>query len=588
MNSNEMKSTTANVDNSRRSFLRKAAAAAAALSVSRVLAATPLQERAPRRTSRPSHPPEMIEIPNYMVYAQLPDDSFIGLLGGLEKGQAVGRYSRDGGKTFGPKTALFPLDESVGNWSMHNVFLDHDGELQLLYTNDANTIKQHKPFYEMHFDIWHVRSHNSRQSWAPPTQVWTGYAGSLLSFTQLRNGRVIIPYTFRTPRTWGNRGKGFDAYAFMGRFSSSGAYSDDNGASWYLSPDELKEPTPVIGDDGGIEPIVLELKDGRVWMLIRTQWGRFYESISNDGGASWTAPRPTAITSGDSPCSLTRLADGRIVMMWNNNLRYCYANGGRAVLHGAISEDDGRSWRGYREIAANPLASEPPPPNGDHGVTYTVPALTHDGHLITSLTIGPGGGYYLLRLDPEWLYETRQEHDFSSGMAGWTTLGSHGVALEADPENAGRRVLAVRKPDSDWPAGAVWNFPAGRRGELHMRLQVRPQFAGAVIGLTDHFSVPFDAEDVFHNIYNFEIGSGGTLADGVRLQPGQWHDLTFAWDGDAHQCRVSERGMLVAALKMRRESVGPSYLRVRSTALRQDPAGLLIDSVSCDVSASWP
>jgi hypothetical protein len=120
------------------------------------------------------------------------------------------------------------------------------------------------------------------------------------------------------------------------------------------------------------------------------------------------------------------LPDNRVVMMWNNNLRYCYANGGRAVLHAAISEDDGRSWRGYREVAANPLAKELPPPNGDHGVTYTVPALAADRQIVTSLSLGPGGGTYLLRLDPEWLYQTVRDEDFSGGLSAWQTFGTRG------------------------------------------------------------------------------------------------------------------------------------------------------------------
>lgn len=574
------------VDLGRRSFLKTATAAAVTLPIARSFALESVQKRTSLRPPRPASPPEMIEIPDYMVYAQLPNEKVMGLLGGLENGHTVARLSSDGGRTFGPKTPLFALDESIGNWSMHNAFLDRDGELQLLYTNDANTIKEHKPFYEMHFDIWHVRSRDGRKAWNPPTKVWSGYAGSLLSFTQMRDGRVLIPYTYRTPRTWANRGNGFDAYTFMGRFSSSAAYSDDNGSSWRVSTVELKEPTPAIGDDGGIEPIVLEKRDGRIWMMIRTQWGRFYESFSRDGGATWSTPRPTSITSGDSPCSLTRLLDGRIVMLWNNNLRFCYANGGRAVLHGAVSEDDGVTWRGYREVAANPLANEPPPPNGDHGVTYTVPALTRDGHLITSLSIGPGGGTYLLRLDPEWLYETERRHDFKAGMSGWTTIGTRGVALEADPADAARRVLSISKPETEWPAGVVWNFPSGRRGELRMRLRLNPHFAGAVIGLTDHFSVPFDGEDVYHNLYNFEIGPDGQLADTVRLQPDRWHELRFTWDDDSRQCRVSESGKQVTSLPMLRNSVGPCYLRVRSTA-EQDPAGLLMDAVHADVGKSW-
>jgi hypothetical protein len=483
---------------------------------------------------------------------------------------------------------LFPLDTSIGGWSLQNTFLDRDGELQILASNDANTIRDRKPFYEIRFDIWHMRSRDGRSTWNPPVKAWQGYAGSLLDFLQLKDGRVIVPFCYLTPRTWAQRGSGFDQYTYMGRFSSSAAYSDDNGQTWKTSPTELKEPVPQIGDDGGIEPSVLELKNGRLWMLIRTQNGLFYESYSDDRGATWGHPVPTGILSSDSPCSLTRLDDGRVVMIWNNTLRYPYANGGRAVLHAAVSENDGRSWRGYREVAANPLAVEPPPPHGDHGVTYTVPALTHSGKLITSLSTGPGGGTYVLRVDPEWLYATTRRDDFAAGLHGWTSFGTHGVGLEADPDNPGRQILAIRKPDVDWPAGTVWNFPAGRRGVLRLRLRIEPRFVGALVGITDHFSVAFDEQDRFCNVYNLAIGANGAVEGGGFVEPGRWHDLAFEWDCiDQRRCAIHVNGRPLTQVIMRRETAGPCYLRVRSTALSQDPAGLKIASVNADVTKSW-
>jgi hypothetical protein len=504
-----------------------------------------------------------------------------------QEGYAVGRYSQDDGKTFGDFVRLFPLDTSLGSWSMHNAFLDQEGELQLIYINDENTFKEHKPFYETRLNIWHVRSRNQRRNWSPPKLIWKGYAGSLLSFVQLKNGRVLLPFTYLTRRTWAERGTGFDAFTFMGRFSSTSAYSDDQGKTWIVSPTELKEPTPQIGVDGGIEPIVLELKDGRVWMLIRTQWGRFYESFSSDHGATWSQPVPTNLLSSDSPCSLTRLRDGRIVMMWNNTQRYCYANGGRVVLHAAISEDDGKSWRGYREVAANPFAKDPPPPHGDHGVTYTVPVLTHDGHIATSLTLGgPDGGYRLLRFDPEWLYETARQEDFSQGLANWQYFGTHGVTAQAHPEKAGRQVLSLQKPDAGWPAGALWNFPAGYRGELRLRFQLREGFAGAVVGLTDHFSVPFDAEDVFYNLFNVELLAGGAIKDGGCVELQRWHDLLLRWDTTLGKCTVCINGREIVRVRQIRVSTGPSYLRLRSTTAGEDHGGLLVESVAVDTSSS--
>jgi hypothetical protein len=146
-------------------------------------------------------------------------------------------------------------------------------------------------------------------------------------------------------------------------------------------------------------------------------------------------------------------------------------------------------------------------------------------------------------------------------------------------------VLCIRKPDEDWPAGAVWNFPAGKRGQLRIRLQLPRGFAGAVVGITDHFSVAFDEQDVFHNVFNLHLLP---LAQANRFQEGKWHDLTFNWDCDNQRlCTVLLDGQPVEKLTIKRETPGPSYLRLRSTAVGKDPAGFRVESVAVDVGASW-
>ena len=116
------------------------------------------------------------------------------------------------------------------------------------------------------------------------------------------------------------------------------------------------------------------------------------------------------------------------------------------------SEDEGRTWRGYREIARDPRRNEPPPPTGDHGVSYTIPVLTKERKIIVPMPIASDGGYLLLHLDPEWLYETAQKADFSSGLDEWSTFGTRGPELLPHPEKDGARVLSLRKPDAEWPA----------------------------------------------------------------------------------------------------------------------------------------
>ncbi len=333
---------------------------------------------------------------------------------------------------------------------------------------------------------------------------------------------------------------------------------------------------------GGVEPVILELKDGRVWMLIRTQNGRFYESFSKEG-AIWSEPQPTNIFASDSPPALEKLSDGRIVMFWNNCLRFPYAYGGRHIMHAAISEDGARTWRGYREVARDPKINEPPPRLGDHGVGYPTDVTTKDDKLI--LSTGQGGSkHHCVVIDPSWLYETQQKEHFSNGLGEWSIFGTRGVELTSHPNKKGARLLAIRKTDRDWPAAAVWNFPCAPRGHLLLKILLKPGFAGARIGITDHFSVPFDAEDQFHNLFNLEIGPGGRIGVGTKLRTGNWHALKLKWDCARLKCGVSLNGKRIASLPQLRVSVGPSYLRLISTSEQADRAGFLIESVEMDAA----
>src|SRR5262249_44410764 len=151
---------------------------------------------------------------------------------------------------------------------------------------------------------------------------------------------------------------------------------------------------------------------------------------------------------------------------------------------------------------------------------YPFPALTKDGKVLFSSGQGEGGRFHAL-LNPGWLYETVQKDDFSGGLESWSIFGTRGVGLAPHPQKSGAQVLVVRKPEPDWPAAAVWNFPAGASGRVRLRLFLQPGFSSANIGLADHFSVPFDELDQYHNLYNLNLGSAG----GVGLAPNRWHDL---------------------------------------------------------------
>ena len=73
--------------------------------------------------------------------------------------------------------------------------------------------------------------------------------------------------------------------------------SGDGGDTWQRSPAiGPAEPCPN-GTEGGSEPSVAELPDGRLWMVFRTVFGELWQCVSPDGGLTWGPPRSTGLAS---------------------------------------------------------------------------------------------------------------------------------------------------------------------------------------------------------------------------------------------------------------------------------------------------
>jgi hypothetical protein len=489
--------------------------------------------------------------------------------------ELVARPSRDNGTNWGPVTTLTALPPGKPGWSGAEPLVDRSGELHVFFLQS----REKRPA-GLDIDIYHMRSYDGRTRWKMPRRVWEGYTGALNCVSQMSTGRILLPFSYQTARSWARRGDGFEAFTYRGTFDSTVLFSDDGGESWHLSKTPLRVTVPDLGTEGAIEPVVAQRRDGRVWMLIRTQQGRFYESLSADG-ASWSRPQPTRILSSDSPAGLVRLSDGRLVLFWNNCLRFPYAYGGRHVLHGAVSSDDGMTWRGFREVAKNPRRDEPPPPVGDHGATYPIPCPVNDNKVIT--TTGLPEPNYNLFVDPDWLEETSRTEDFGHGLGEWSAFGVKGVGLRPHPQVGGRQVLSVRKAEPDWPAGAVWNFPAGLRGSLQLRVWLNPGFAGARLSLTDHFSVPYDELDEFANLVTLPVAPDGAIGAGSKAPLERWFELGFEWDTVAGRCTVTVDGDRVGTLPVRRETLGVCYLRIVSTSGAAGDGGLLVERVGAHV-----
>ena len=86
--------------------------------------------------------------------------------------------------------------------------------------------------------------------------------------------------------------------------------------------------------------MLVERCDGSLWMLVRTRYG-IGQSVSTDGGFTWSPGWPTDIAGPNSRFHIRRLASGRLLLINHRNFT------GRSHLTASLSEDDGRTWFGH-------------------------------------------------------------------------------------------------------------------------------------------------------------------------------------------------------------------------------------------------
>ncbi len=201
--------------------------------------------------------------------------------------------------------------------------------------------------------------------------------------------------------------------------------STDDGLTWTRS--NTVETPPHTGggfhqgirwNHGAVEPTVVELTDGRLWMLMRTPHDRHYEAFSTDGGLTWSEPQPSRFYGTITMPTIGRLADGRLLFSGATPLP-CpsspTANGvwddvftNRDVTHVAISDDDGATWTGFRELMLDPMRNE-----SDYALRGR--GIDRGMHQAQFIEVEPGkivaaiGQHPLHRaivaFDVDWLYE---------------------------------------------------------------------------------------------------------------------------------------------------------------------------------------
>ena len=96
-------------------------------------------------------------------------------------------------------------------------------------------------------------------------------------------------------------------------------FSDDAGRSWKQSPIFGPPPRCPTKPEGFGEPAVVELADGKIWMVFRTRFGHLWQAWSADGGAHLGRQRLRGLVSPMSAVNAKRIpGTDAVIVLWNN------------------------------------------------------------------------------------------------------------------------------------------------------------------------------------------------------------------------------------------------------------------------------
>jgi hypothetical protein len=523
--------------------------------------------------------------PSLVTYA----DGSIKLFLTFEGKHVASMLSKDNGLTWMTQRVEFPAPEHADFTA--RAMVDSRGETHVCFLVGRG-VGNRKLGVDLFYDVWYSRTLDRGGRWTEPRPIFKGYVGALRGFTELKNGRLVLAFAewiggrLTKPPTGANE--------------TVVCYSDDHGESWTQSKSRLTCPSPE-GENGvgGVEPTVLQLNSGRVWMLIRTEAGSLFESFSDDNAVTWSPAQPSRFASSESPACLLRLKDGGILLIWNNCTPTPDINGmqvysGRDALHAAISRDEGKSWSGFREIYRDPTRHRSPPKSGDRGTAYPSATEAADG----SIVVATGQGEEprcIVRFHPKWLEADSSSTDPSSGIEEWTCFKSIGPverywrARAIGPELVAResetsKALHLRRTDNEAPDGANWNFPLGRKGKLTVRLLIPSDSKGGVIALTDRFFEPSDATIDKEALAILRVSSDERTEATLHCKPESWHQLQLSWDMD-HQTYEAQLNddPAIPVKQIIGSPNGACYLNLRSSAEMIDLKGIHISSVEVKI-----
>jgi len=222
--------------------------------------------------------------------------------------------SHDAGNTWKEILAIDPDGEGPVRAFDPEAWVDPEGKLWIFW---AQTIDHNGTVA----GVWSIRTEDAdseNPDWTVPQRLTDGVM--MCKPLVLSSGEWILPAS-----TW--------------RLTDNSArviVSMDKGKTWQ----ERGAVNVPVEDRNYDEHMIIEKKDGTLWMLVRTSYG-IGESHSEDRGISWSPLAPSMIRHPNARFFVRRLASGNLLLVKHGPVE---VKTGRSHLMAFVSQDDGESW----------------------------------------------------------------------------------------------------------------------------------------------------------------------------------------------------------------------------------------------------
>lgn len=284
-------------------------------------------------------PPKLIKNPSSVEYYTPENRKFTGIsslavspkgrlwatwYSGITPGEDANNYvvvstSGDNGQTWEEVLVIDSDKQGPVRAFDPEVWIDPAGKLWIFWSQSIHK-EMDKHYDGINTGVWVLTvddAEDSNPSWSTPKRIIDGIM--MCKPIVLSTGEWVLPVS-----TWQiNDG-------------SKAVVSVDHGQSWQVRG-AVNVPELFRNAD---EHMIVERKDGTLWMLVRTKYG-IGESISSDKGYSWTSLIPSKIQHPTARFFIYRLNSGNLLLVKHGPIDMKI---GRSHLMAFVSKDDGHSW----------------------------------------------------------------------------------------------------------------------------------------------------------------------------------------------------------------------------------------------------